>query len=69
MTSTIFPNIILCSAVFVAVVAPLVWAILTAQHDQSEATRATRREPHPRPSDRHGLTGARVRQPVRPHAS
>lgn len=34
MTITILLNLILCSAVFVAVVAPLVWAILTAHRDQ-----------------------------------
>ncbi len=34
MTSTILLNLILCSAVFVAVVAPLAWAILTTQRDE-----------------------------------
>jgi hypothetical protein len=34
MTSTIFLNIILCSAVFVAVVAPLMWAILTTHRGE-----------------------------------
>lgn len=34
MTSTILLNIVLCSAVFVAVVATLMWAILTAHRDE-----------------------------------
>ncbi len=34
MTSTILLNLILCSAVFVAVAAPLMWAILTTQRDE-----------------------------------
>lgn len=45
MTFLLF-NVILCSAVFSAVVAPLVWAIRTAQRDQPIVTarpRSTRR--------------------------
>lgn len=34
MTNTILLNLLLCSAVFVAVVAPLAWAILTTQRDE-----------------------------------
>ncbi len=34
MTITILLNLILCSALFVAVTAPLVWAILTTQRDE-----------------------------------
>jgi len=33
-------NVILCSAVLVAVVAPLVWAIRTTQHDQPATAKA-----------------------------
>ncbi len=37
---TFILNAILCSAVLVAVVAPLMWAIRTAQHDQSATAKA-----------------------------
>ncbi|MDQ2895962.1 MAG: hypothetical protein M3Y09_10005 [Actinomycetota bacterium] len=33
-------NVILCSAVLLAVVAPLVWAIRTTQHDQPAIAKA-----------------------------
>lgn len=39
MTSILL-NVILCSAVLVAVVAPLVWAIRTTQHDQPAIAKA-----------------------------
>ncbi len=37
MTSTLLLNVILCSAVLVAVVTPLLWAILTAHRDDGQA--------------------------------
>ncbi|MGI8714714.1 MAG: hypothetical protein ACR2NR_16350 [Solirubrobacteraceae bacterium] len=51
-------NVILCSAVVVAVVAPLVWAILTAHRDQPVAIakvhsdRGVTRAPRPRRQQR-----------------
>ncbi len=71
MTSILL-NVILCSAVLVVVVAPLLWAVLTAHRDQSAVitnarlnrdatqTRRTRRQPTtPQPRFRgakHGQT-------------
>jgi len=48
MTIVIILNVILCAAVVVGVVAPLVWAIVTQHRDEPEtvvATRGTRRVP------------------------
>lgn len=40
-------NVILCSVVFIAVVAPLAWAIRTVQRDQSIVTARPRLAPRP----------------------
>ncbi len=48
MTIVIILNVILCVAVVVGVVAPLVWAIVTQHRDEPDtvvATRGTRRVP------------------------
>jgi hypothetical protein len=42
MTSAIVLNMILCGAVVVAVVAPLVWAILTQHHHETVVVRTPR---------------------------
>ena len=60
MTSILL-NVILCSAVLVAVVAPLLWAILTAHRDQSAVITNARlnRDATPQPRFRgakHGQT-------------
>lgn len=65
-------NLILCSAVFVVVVAPLVWAILAAHRDEPSATAsAARRLPsaQPRPHPGHRRDHSRMGQPARPHGS
>ena len=48
MTIVIILNVILCAAVVVGVVGPLVWAIVTQHRDEPDtvlATRGTRRVP------------------------
>ncbi len=68
MTSTILLNLILCSAVFVAVAAPLMWAILTTQRDEPAQVATARQDtlargpqrPRTPPQPRHG--GANQRQ-------
>lgn len=65
MTSILL-NVILCSAVLVAVVSPLVWAIRTTHRDElPTAARATPR-PRPQPNDGRARPSSRVRQPIRP---
>lgn len=73
MTPILF-NAILCSALLVAVLGLLIWAIVTAHRDQppaaARATRSPRHpEPRPQPSHRTGRSGSRGRRPVRPSSS
>ena len=60
MTFTLLLNVILCSAVLVAVVTPLLWALLTAHRDQPVMIAKTRLD--------RGVTLARRprRQPTAP---
>ncbi len=65
-------NVILCSAVFAIVVAPLVWAILTAHRDELSATASAARRlrrAQPRLQPGHGRDHSRMGRPVRPHGS
>ncbi len=70
MTRTIFLNIILCSAVFVAVVAPLMWSILTTHRGEPVQVAKARpgddlvlaRTPRPKTPPQPRYSGANRRQ-------
>ncbi|HET7051590.1 MAG TPA: hypothetical protein VFI54_25195 [Solirubrobacteraceae bacterium] len=64
MTLVIILNVILCTAVIVGVVAPLVWAIITQHHHETvvvATTRGTRQVPATA-VDRRQATDRRRRQ-------
>jgi hypothetical protein len=67
MTLALILNVILCGAVIVGVVAPLVWAILTQHHHETVTVATARgiRQAPARPARRRRRLGDPIVWPVR----